>query len=79
MAEYKDTIRRSHPYEGQAPEECTVEKIPVMTGHDDAVERGSGQQAPNAFFSTPYFQEQTPPSSRLEEHAHPGDDVIDNG
>jgi hypothetical protein len=79
MAEYKDAIKRSHPYEGQAPEECTVEKIPCMTGHDDQIERMSGQGAPPALYSTPYFIDQSPPSSRHEEHNHPGDDVIENG
>lgn len=79
MAEYKDTIKRSHPYEGQAPEKCTEEKIPSMTGHDDQIERMSGQGAPSALFSTPFFQDQSPKPSRLEEHTHPGDDVIENG
>jgi len=75
MAEYKDTIRRSHPYEGYAPEADIEEKLPVMTGHDDSIERMSGQGAPSALFSTPFFQEQTPPPSRLESHNHPGDDA----
>ena len=82
MAEYKNTIRRSHPYEGYAPEECMVEKLPMMTGHDDQVEHGSGQGAPTHTLwghGTPFFQEQTPPPSRLEGHKHPGDDVIENG
>ena len=75
MAEYKDTIRRSHPYEGYAPEADIEEKLPYMTGHDDQIERGSRQGAPPALFSTPFFQEQTPPPSRLERHNHPGDDA----
>ena len=79
MAEYKDTIRRSHPYEGQSPDTDIEEKLPVMTGHDDQIERGAGQGAPPALFSTPIFQEQSPKPSRLEEHTHPGDDVIENG
>ena len=82
MAEYKDTIRRSHPYEGKAPESSISEKLPIMTGHDDQVEHASGQGAPErTLFSngTPFFQDQSPPASRLEAHTHPGDDVIENG
>jgi hypothetical protein len=77
MAEYKDAIKRSHPYEDQAPEKCTVEKLPVMTGHDDQIETMSGQGSPSRY-STPFVVEQTPPPSRHESHSHPGDDVIDN-
>ena len=81
MAEYKDTIRRSHPYEGQSPDKDMSEKLPLMTGHDDQIEHASGQGAPEhtLFRGTPFFQDQSPPPSRLEEHTHPGDDVIENG
>ncbi len=75
--EYKDTIKRSHPYEGVSPESCIAEKLPVMTGHDDQIESMSGQGNPSTY-STPFFQEQTPPPSRHEPHSHPGDDVIDD-
>jgi len=75
--EYKDTIRRSHPYEGDYPEKDIAEKLPVMTGHDDMIEVGSGQGNPS-LYSTPFFCEQTPPPSRHEPHNHPGDSVIGN-
>lgn len=75
--EYKDTIRRSHPYEGQAPEKDISEKLPMMDGHDDMIESMSGQGAPR-LYSTPFFVSQTPPASALEPHTHPGDDVIGN-
>lgn len=76
MTEYKDAIKRSHPYEGDYPESDIAEKLPVMTGHDDQIESMSGQGNPSQY-STPFFVEQTPPKSGHEPHIHPGDDLID--
>ncbi len=78
MAEYKKAINWSHPYEGQAPEECMSESLPVMTGHDDQIESGSGQGYPSTF-STPFMNLQKPLETYQEPHNHPGDDVIDSG
>jgi len=72
--EYKDSMKRSHPYDGYAPEKDISEKVPVITGHDDQIELGSNQGAP-LLHSTPFFISQTPPPSRLETHDHPGDDA----
>jgi len=77
MAEFKNAIRRSHPYEGVSPEEDLVEKLPIMSGHDDQIEVASGQGYPHTY-STPFEVEQTLPPSGSEPHEHPGDAIPHN-
>lgn len=41
---YKEVVKRSHPYEGDTPQQSVSERLPCMTGHDDRVE--SPQEEP---------------------------------
>jgi hypothetical protein len=71
---YRDLIKRSHPYEGSAPEKSISEVLPSMTGHDDKVERPQGEPSR---WGEPFMVHQGPEKSAAEPHHHPGDDLID--